>query len=155
MKRSPEELESFIHQTLRSLPDRPAPRSLEARVRAAIETRVTLPWWRQSFVHWPLAARGVFLLLSAGLVKVLLLALVWALAGFNAVDFTNAFSVQLTWLQAIDAALRGIGDFCVIVVRGIPSLWLYAALAGLAATYATLFGVGAAAYRTLFAESSR
>ena len=55
------DLENFIHQTLRSLPDRPAPRSLESRVLAAIEARAALPWWKQSFAQWPVAARFVWL----------------------------------------------------------------------------------------------
>jgi hypothetical protein len=55
MKLSPEQLEKLIHSNLRALPDRRAPRSLESRVHAAIETRAALPWWKQSFAQWPVA----------------------------------------------------------------------------------------------------
>lgn len=41
---SPQDLEKLIHQTLRALPDRKAPRSLEHRVLAAIAARQALPW---------------------------------------------------------------------------------------------------------------
>ncbi len=152
MKPSPEELEKLIHQTLRTLPPRRAPRSLEARVLAAIEARASLPWWRQSYAQWPLAARCVFLLLSGGLVKVALMAAIWAMAGFNQAEVANAFSTQFAWLNIFSNALRATVDFGGIVFRSIPSVWLYAGVAGLAALYATLFGLGAAAYRTLYAD---
>ena len=90
MKHSPEDLEKFIHQTLRALPARRAPHSLESRVRAAIAARAALPWWRQSFARWPLAARVAFFIGSAGVAKVALMAAVWVLAGFDGAQFTNA-----------------------------------------------------------------
>ncbi len=90
MKNSPEDFEKFIHQALRSLPDRRAPRSLESRVFAAIEARASLPWWKHSFADWPLAARCVFLLFTGGLVKLALMATVWAMAGFESSQLASA-----------------------------------------------------------------
>jgi hypothetical protein len=152
MKHSPEDLEKFIHQTLRALPARRAPHSLESRVRAAIEARAALPWWRQSFARWPMAARVAFFIGSAGVAKVALMAAVWVLAGFDSAQFTNAFSTQVSWFQTASAAVDGIGNFCAMLFRNIPPLWLYGGLAFLAAMYAALFGLGAAAYRTLYSR---
>lgn len=152
MKHSPEDLEKLIHQTLRALPDRRAPRSLENRVLAAIEARATLPWWRQSFAHWPMAARCVFLVVSGAVVKLVLMAVVWALAGFNTAEAANALATPIAWLEGANQTVRAAGGFALHLVRSIPPVWLYAGLAGLAAVYATLFGLGAAAYRTLFAD---
>jgi hypothetical protein len=152
MKHSPEDLEKIIHQTLRSLPDRRAPRSLESRVLAAIEARAALPWWKQSFLQWPVAARIGFLLLSGGLVKVALIAAVWAMAGFEPTQFTNAFSNQFAWIERISAFATGIRDFGALVFRNIPALWLYGTLALIAGIYAALFGLGATAYRTLYSN---
>lgn len=152
MKRSPEDLEKLIHQTLRSLPDRRAPRSLEARVLAAIEARAARPWWQQSFAQWPMAARIVFLLFSAGLVKLALMAAVWVMGGFDAATYTSAFSNQFAWIERISAAFTGMADLCGLVFRAIPPLWLYGGLAVFAGIYVTLFGLGATAYRTLYAN---
>lgn len=149
MKPSPDELEKLIHQTLRSLPDRRAPRSLEQRVNAAIAARVAMPWWRQSYRQWPLAARCVFLLFSGGLAKVAIMAAVWAMADFQSGELANAFANQFGWIEAIRGTLTRAGDFCAMLIRAIPPVWLYSTLAGFAAIYATLFGLGAAAYRTL------
>ncbi len=151
MKDSPENLEKFIHQTLRSLPDRRAPRSLESRVLAAIEARASLPWWKQSFAQWPIAARCVFILLSGGLVKVALMATVWAVGGFQSSGLATAVATQFSWVEAITGGVRGTVESFAIVLRNIPALWLYGALACVAAFYATAFSLGATAYRALYA----
>ncbi len=152
MKPSPEELEKLIHQTLRSLPARRAPLSLESRVRAAIEARAALPWWKQSFTAWPVAARVAFLISSAGIAKLAIMAVVWAMAGFDGAQLANAFSTQFAWVQTVSGVFTVIGNFFGTVYRAIPPLWLYGGLAAVAALYAALFGLGATAYRLLYAN---
>ena len=158
MKPSPESeknLERFIHSALRDLPPRRAPRSLESRVFAALERRAALPWWRQNFAHWPVAARVAFLVASAGLVKLVLMAIVWAMAGLDSAQFASAVTPQFAWFQAVtDIAGAFTNTFintCGAILRSIPLLWLYVGAAAIAALYAALFGLGAAAYRTLYA----
>ena len=152
MKTSPEELEKLIHQTLRSLPDRRAPRSLEARVHAAIAARAALPWWKQSYAQWPLAARCVFLVVSGTLAAGVIALAVWTMTGFRSSEVAHAFATPLLWIELIRGAAIGIGEFCALIVRNIPAVWLYGGLAVFAAAYATLFGIGAAAYRALVAN---
>ncbi|MBS0662634.1 MAG: hypothetical protein JSR48_05175 [Verrucomicrobia bacterium] len=152
MKPSPEQLEKMIHETLRSLPAHRAPRSLEARVLAALESRAALPWWRQSFVRWPMAARVAFVLLSAGLAKVALMVTVWVMAGFDSTEVAGAFSSQFAWVASAAAVINHLVAFCGTVYRGIPPLWLYGGIAFVAMMYLALFGLGAAAYRTLYAN---
>lgn len=148
-----EKLERAIHQTLRALPPRRAPRSLESRVFAELERRAALPWWRQSFLHWPLAVRAVFLLASAGLVKITIMAVIWAVGGVEAAStvpdvVTNSYG----WAQTALSAGRSVADFASLMFNSIPTLWLYGVAAFAVAMYAALFGLGAAAYRTLYAD---
>ncbi len=150
MKPSPEQLEKMIHETLRSLPAHRAPRSLEARVLAALEAQAAQPWYRQSFVRWPMAARVAFVLLSAGLAKVVLMATVWAMAGFDSTEVASAFSSQVAWIETAAAVVNHVAAFCGAVYRGIPPLWFYGGIAFVATMYLALFGLGAAAYRTLY-----
>ena len=147
-----EKLERLVHQTLRELPPRRAPRSLEQRVLAAIERRAARPWWRKSFAHWPIAARAAFLLLSLGIVKLALFGGVWVMSGFDRAQFRAAFATQLTWMENGFAVVRAITGFFDIMFRTIPPLWLYGGLAFVGAMYFALFGLGAAAYRTLYAR---
>ena len=152
MKHSPEDLEKFIHQTLRSLPARRAPFSLESRVQAAIAARAALPWWKQSFAQWPVAARVAFFIGSAGIAKLAIMAVVWGMAGFDGAQLANAFSTQFAWIQTVTVVFAGIGNFFGTVYRSIPPLWLYGGLTIVASLYVALFGLGAAAYRMLYAN---
>jgi hypothetical protein len=152
MKHSPEDLEKLIHATLRSAPLHRAPRSLESRVLAALEARASLPWWKQSFAQWPMPARLTFIAVSAGVAKVALMGVVWAMAGFDAAQLNTAFSSQIAWVETASSILGEIGDIAGAIYHGIPPLWLYGGLAFLATMYVALFGLGAAAYRTLYAQ---
>jgi len=150
MKRSPEELEKLIHQTLRAVPDRRAPRALESRVLAAIEARAAQPWWKKSFAQWPVAARCLFILFSGGAVKLALMASVLVMAQFDTTEYANAFSTQYTWLTRLGNVATALVDFAQLLWHSIPSLYLYGGLAVLGGLYLSLFGLGAAAYRTLY-----
>ncbi len=142
-------LEHAIHRTLRALPARRAPVSLEQRVLAEIARRAALPWWSKSFVHWPMGARLGFAVVCAGIVKLLLMGSVWAAGGFDAGEFRAAFAQPFAWLEAGRALLQACTGLLDIIHRNIPPLWLYGGLAVVATAYATLLGLGAAAYRAL------
>ena len=141
------DLEQFVHRTLRSLPERRAPRTLEHRVLAAIAARNALPWYRHSFTSWPLAARAAFLAASLGSATAI------ALLGSTGLTplregVTNAIA-RLEPLQRAGSTLASTGEN---LVNTIPSLWLYGGLAVVAFAYLSLFGLGATAYRTLTAK---
>jgi hypothetical protein len=144
-----ENIERLIRETLRDLPNRTAPRSLEERVFAEIQRRAALPWWRKSFMHWPIAARAAFIVLSAGLVKLAFLFGMWVTAGVDPNGYKQTFAQQFTWVDSAFAVAHAITGSIEIILRNIPSLWLYGSLAFFAAMYFTLFGLGAAAYKAL------
>lgn len=152
MKPSPDELEKLIHQTLRSLPDRRAPRSLEGRVLAAIAAQAALPWWKQSYARWPLAVRCAFLVVSGAIAKAVIMATVWAMSGAEGAQLVRTVAGEFAWVSRLSAAVTTLGDFGALLLRSIPAPWLYGGLAGFALLYATLFGLGATAYRTLYAN---
>jgi hypothetical protein len=147
-----QQLERAIHETLRGLPVRRAPRSLEHRVFAELQRRAALPWWAKSFGHWPVAARAVFVLLSMAMVKLVFAATLWAMAGFENSVLQEALATPVAWFESACTVGRGIASFFDILLRNIPALWLYAGLAIIATLYATLFGLGAAAYKALRAH---
>ena len=147
-----QKLERLIHQTLRELPMRRAPSTLEDRVLFEIERRAALPWRKRGFAHWPIAARLAFILVSAGLVKVAWTAALWAFSGFDAVQFQQMFATQIGWIENARVVVGAIAGFFEIILRNIPAFWLYGTFAVAAALYATFFGLGAAAYRSLYAH---
>ncbi len=149
---SPEKLEAFVQRTLRDLPPRRAPRSLEPRVLAELSRRAAQPWWRKSFVHWPLPARATFLVASAACVKLVLMAAVWVMAGVDAAGWQEAMAQPLTWWESGRAVFSACTGFVDIMFRNIPALWLYGGLAFIATMYAAILGLGAAALKALQAQ---
>jgi hypothetical protein len=146
--RDPKHLEAFVHRTLRELPNRRAPAGLEARVLAAIAARNALPWWKKSFTHWPAPARLAFLGLSTAVVAAALVAATLWLPGVEATA-RQPLDNSLAWAAAIKSAFSTLGEIGSRWVSEVPALWLYAAAGAFVSLYATLFGVGAAAYRLL------
>jgi hypothetical protein len=143
-----QKLERLVHQTLRDLPPRRAPRSLEQRVLAAIEQRAALPWWRKGFAYWPAAPRFAFLAVVAAVVT----GLFRLLTGVDTGAGLTGLLPSLAWAESISSLARTSQDFARVVLGGIPSLWLYGGLAVMASLYAALFGLGATAYRLLYAN---
>ena len=146
--RNDEKLEQVVTQALRGLPPRRAPGGLEARVLGELQRRASLVWWRRSFGHWPAAARAGFVFINVVLVAVTLLSgFSNVLGGRSFADFT---ALVMEWLRPFFAVLSSLGGLTPTLVHAIPQGWLFAALAVGAVLYAALFGLGAAAYRTLY-----
>ena len=139
-----EKLERFIHQTLRDLPSRRAPRSLESRVLAELERRAALPWWHKSHAYWPAPVRAAFFVATATLAALLVAGLFSMMRAAGSPQFADTFA----WFTLIRDLSHTAVDTGAALWRAIPPVWLYGTLALVAACYATLVGVGAAAYRT-------
>src|SRR5688572_18076327 len=78
-------VERLVQYLLRQQPPLHAPHLLELRVLDEIRYRKTGPWWRQSFLHWPIAARFAFAVACMGFVKVVLDVATWTTANLRSV----------------------------------------------------------------------
>jgi hypothetical protein len=141
-------LERLIDRTLRQLPSRPAPPTLEARVLRELARRAALPWWRQSFAYWPSAARAVFASTCIALGGIALAAGGWAAGEVNALHASSALSAPSA--RPLLTLLGALGDLAVSLAHVVPAQWLYDGIAASVALYAALFGLAIAAYRTLY-----
>ena len=142
---TPEQLERFIDKMLRDQPLQRAPSDLESKVMAAIAHRAATPWWQRSFAHWPIAARVLFLVASVVFVKLGLEAAALVIGPIDPAARSAALFAELAWIHALFVSIGA-------VLRSLPSLWIYCGVAVLGALYLMLFGVSAAAYRTLYAS---
>lgn len=149
-KLNEKELEQLIHATLRSLPDRKAPGTLEARVLSALEHRAAVAWYHQSWGYWPAAVRSIFLAVATAVGGATVTAFYLVSQGVDAGAVAREAGSRFEWLSRFYNVGVWSVDFVNHVVGSIPSLWIYGGLAILAALYATFFGIGAAAYRTLY-----
>jgi len=143
-----DKLARVLHEALQGVAARRAPETLEARVFGELRRRAALPWWRSSFVHWPAAARAAFILVCVSLVGALLLGGVSAFVEVR--SFGEVEALLTSWTQPVLAIMSSAGGLTALLVRVIPPLWLYGGLAFGAMMYVVLFGLGAAAYRTLY-----
>jgi hypothetical protein len=145
-------LERALNQALGGLPLRRAPGTLESRVLNELARRAALPWWRVGFAQWPVAARVAFVLICASLVAATILGGMTAFVGMR--SFSEVAALVLHWGQPFLALLSSVGGLTALLVRVIPPLWLYGGLAFGILLYVALFGLGAAAYHTLYRRAS-
>ncbi len=143
---SDERLERLLVQGLRDLPLRKAPASLETRVFGELSRRESFAWWQRSFAHWPLAPRAAFVSICVALVVLTLL------GSLSADEFGGTL---LSLLHPVLVIAASAGGLAALLVRVIPPLWLYGGMAVGVMLYVMLFGLGAAAYRTLYLRPTR
>lgn len=146
-------LEQLVHRTLRAQPSRRAPRSLEARVMAELARRAALPWWHKSYAFWPAPMRAAFFVLSAIAAAALVAGLYFLTRGASQ-QLSSEVADHFGWVTVAQAAFADVSGKALAVWKAIPPLWLYGGVAALATAYATLIGVGAAAYRAYLAPRS-
>lgn len=147
---STDQLEQLVHRELRALPLRPAPRSLEARVFAAIEARNSIPWWHKSWSYWPTGIRAIFAAVATVFAGSGVAAVFALFSGDDVTTAATAAGERLGVFVKLYHVATWIFDFAAYLLASIPSTWLYGGLAFAATMYVALFGLGAAAYRTLY-----
>jgi hypothetical protein len=145
---SEQKLERVMNQALKGLPLRRAPGTLELRVANELQRRAALPWWRVSFTHWPAAPRVAFVVICVALVAATILGGVSAFIGLRSLNEVAA--LVLSWVQPFLAVLSSAGGVTALLVHIIPPLWIYGGMTLGIVLYVALFGLGAAAYRTLY-----
>lgn len=145
----PEKLEASIHRVLRSLPDRRAPASLEARVLGELSRRAALPWWRRSYAYWPLAVRVGFFAGSALAAALIASGIFVLVRSSGAAALAGDVAQRFSWLILAREIFAAATERIRVLVSAIPPLWIYGAVGTVALCYATLAAIGAATYRTL------
>ncbi|HWJ34901.1 MAG TPA: hypothetical protein VNR70_06525 [Steroidobacteraceae bacterium] len=144
--------EQCLNHVLRELPLRRAPATLESRVLKELKRGADLPWWRRGFGSWPFSVRAAFVAGCGAIIGSTLLEGSWAIAGVRVLN--EAVIQSMSWMHPAVAAVTSAGQFAALLERVIPSTWLYGVIVAGALLYAALFGLGAAAYRTLYLQPS-
>jgi hypothetical protein len=145
-------LEQALNRALSGLPPRRAPASLEARVLDELARRAALPWWRLGFAQWPAVARVAFVLICAALIAATISGGVSAFVEARSLNEVSALALR--GMQPFLGLIASVGGLTSLLLRLIPPLWLYGGLAFGILMYLALFGLGAAAYHTLYRRPS-
>jgi hypothetical protein len=149
---SPEqkELERFIHEQLRKLPEHEAPVNLVENVLQTILAREHLPWWKQPFTSWP---RRNQTLLFAALAMVFggAVYLAWAPAGQLTAESLLARARPFGWVTGVAETVFG---SAALALRNMPWSWLAGIAAVFTMMYAACVGAGLALYRVTSPRST-
>jgi hypothetical protein len=152
---SPDSLERFVDRACRGQPALKAPASLAARVSIEIERRAALPRWRRSFAHWPTSLRVALVIACLGAVAVSLTVGGWSGGSVAAAAEMTPLRGAWVWMDGAAGWLlfmyQIFDEVAAALVRSIPPALLYGSLVGIGTLYVLLAGLGATAYRTLYA----
>ena len=139
-------LEKLIDRVSREQPLLSAPSTLSARVSAEIARRAALPWWRQSFTHWPVSARAAFVGACA--------TLTWASLSTPMARIFATVNEPLTWAyqtgESVSLVNTVFGRVGANLANSVSPLWLYGAGLGICGMYVLFAGLCATTYRTLY-----
>ena len=145
-----ERIERLVDAVLKEQPLRRAPLSLQSRVLEEIERRAALPWWRMSFLHWPLLVRVAFVLGSLAIARFVWTSTVVLAGRVQSDPMVDTITRPLSWAgQTADSFARA-ASFCSALFNAIPSHWLYIGTALALTLYLAAVALGATAYRALY-----
>ena len=133
-------LERLIHQELQKLPPVKAPTTLTARVLAAVRARKALPWWQQSFWHWPMSAKAAFFIF-AGLVLLSLTGGTW-FAGEVASGYSGLADKSLSLARGLVDFLNPLGTAMAVMWRSFLQTVVIWGLGAAATLYFICVGAG-------------
>lgn len=145
-----QDLEKFIDQHLKKLPQREAPAELVANVFAAIKAREAIPWYKQPFTSWPTSTRA---LLFAVLTSVFCAA-VYALSRPASALNTDALVERASSFGWIARVFETLVSCAVALLRTLPWQWFVAIAVVLVAMYAACAATGFAIYRITARQGS-
>lgn len=135
-------LEAVVDRELKSLPELRAPSTLMFRVMKAVEARLGLPWYRQSWQMWPLALQTVSLVVLLALFGGLCFG-TWELT--HTESFAAATHTAGSWFSGFGViwhATAALLNALVLAVRQLGTGFLVAIFAALALGYALCVGLG-------------
>jgi hypothetical protein len=143
-----QQLERAVDKLLKQQPLRKAPSDMYARVMREVQLRKVLPWWRKSFLHWPLMMQILFFVAAIGTAKGVLMLCAW----LDMHAFATATSItESSSIVQSSSALFSVGNqLSMLLSRLVPATWVYGALMVVAAVYLVLFGIGFTTYKTLY-----
>lgn len=136
-------LEEFIDRKLKALPPKAAPANLVTNVMNEIARRAALPWYKQSFAHWPKFYQNLFLVTAS----TTLAALFWFALPLTAQLSLSSLVSKVEWLAWIPKVFEGLSSAVVIAGKTVSLEWIIGALGALALFYAWCIAAGVALFR--------
>jgi hypothetical protein len=141
--------ERLLRELVRGLPLRRAPAALESRVCRELERRAARPWWFRGFSQWPVGARAGFVAICSTIIGLTVGDGAWTTL-VRTLGYAAAGT--LSWTHTTVAVIRSACEVAALLMRVVPTAWIYGGLMLGVALYTALFGLGAAMYRALYLQ---
>jgi hypothetical protein len=147
------QLETAISRELRALPELAAPTALVNRVMAAIEQRVTVPWYRRSWQTWPATLQTASLVVLLALFGGVCLA-GWELSQAEATTLAlHRVGEWFSGLSVIGNTLNVLVNAAALVVKKLGTGFIVACLVLAGLGYALCVGLGTIYFQLAFAKN--
>lgn len=141
------ELERFIQQRLRDLPDRQAPLSLIPRVQALIQAREQRAWWKRPIFQWPAAAQGAAILMFLGIISSGAFAVPWLWQHTSALALSPWAAGWMEPLAGIKDVVVALGRASWLVLNSLSQPWVIGSVVVIGLMYLACIGLGTACVR--------
>jgi hypothetical protein len=146
------QLELEISRELKALPELTAPATVANRVLAALKLRLNVPWYRRSWVTWPLALRMASLAAMLALFGGLCLA-GWEISRTETiVSATHRAGQWFSGLNTIGSVLNILAGSAALVVKKLGTTFIVACLVAACLGYAIFLGLGTVYFRLAFTK---
>jgi hypothetical protein len=146
------QLELQISRELKALPELAAPASLANRVRAAIESRIHVPWYQRPWVTWPVALRMASFAMMLAVFGGLCFA-GWELSRTETITLAMHRAGQwFSGLNTIGNLLNILAGSVALVVKKLGTTFIIACLVAAGLGYAIFLGLGTVYFRLAFAK---
>lgn len=144
-----QQLAHAVDKLCKQQPLRKAPFDLYERVMREVQLRKALPWWRKSFLHWPMMMQILFVVAALLTAKGVLMLCSWF--GANAVATATSITQSSSIVQGSTTLLSVSNHMSSVVSHIVPASWIYGAVLSIAMVYLVLIGIGVTTYKTLYA----
>lgn len=137
------DLETFIDQQLKRLPQREAPDNLILNVMAQIAARENRPWWKQPFTSWPRGFQVVlYTFLASGLAGS-----VYAVSGPAEQVSLSALYERMASVSWIFGRVLEWANQALVMLQGISIHWIALGVSMVLLMYGVCIAGGVALYR--------
>ena len=146
------QLEEAISRELKALPPLIAPATLISRVLGAIENRVALPWYRQSWPVWPLALRAASLLILLSMFGLLCFAGWKVSQAQSALAAMHAVAGWFSSASTLWNAMNALGAAAIVVANHLGTGFIIGCLVAAVIGYGLCVGLGTVYMRLALAR---
>jgi hypothetical protein len=145
-------LEKLIDRELKNLPAMKAPAGLSARILAAVEKKVRVPWYRRAWQTWPIALQVISVVLLLTAILGAYMGCAYLIQGPAVTSFAASVKNSLSGLGAALNVLSALGNAVMLVVKSMGTTAVVTCVLLVVFGYTSCVGLGSVYLRLAMAR---